>query len=183
MDLLTFCLQKGCGVWPRTDSIPTNYCNVQLLKLEQLECLRSEDTPATPWLPILLIHIGPQVKTRHSQSYIFIDLPKLHIFEFWKKKPFHSIHLLKLLDKMWKYKMYLASVMEHTEQTRFCPQMDRQTSMQSFILFLKLAAMDKMKPIYHPTPPPPTPTPTPTPTPSPLQLPWARGIIVWHTPL
>ena len=39
--------------------------------LEQLERLRSEDTPATPWLPILLIQIGPQVKTRQCQSYKF----------------------------------------------------------------------------------------------------------------
>ena len=149
MDLLTFCLQKGCGVWPRTDSIPISSCNVQLLKLEQLECLRSEDTPATPWLPILLIHIGPQVKTRHSQSYIFKEFAKTLYLWILKKKTFHRIHLLKLLDKMWKYKMYLASVMDDTEQNRFCPQMDRRTSMQSFILFLKLAAMDKMKPIYH----------------------------------
>ena len=32
-----------------------------LLELEQLECLRSEIPPATPWLPILAIHIKSQV--------------------------------------------------------------------------------------------------------------------------
>ena len=37
--------------------------------LEQLERLRSEIPPAAPWLPILVIHIRPQVKTRQSQSY------------------------------------------------------------------------------------------------------------------
>ena len=40
-----------------------------LNQLEQLECLHSEDTPPPPWLPILLIHIGPQVKPRQCQSY------------------------------------------------------------------------------------------------------------------
>ena len=36
--------------------------------LEQLERLRSEIPPAAPWLPILVIHIRSQVKTRQSQS-------------------------------------------------------------------------------------------------------------------
>ena len=40
-------------------------------KLEQLEWLHSEIRPATPWLPILVIHIRSQVKTRHSESYTF----------------------------------------------------------------------------------------------------------------
>ena len=39
------------------------------LQLGQLECLSSEDAPCCPWLPILLFHIGSQVKTRQSQSY------------------------------------------------------------------------------------------------------------------
>ena len=50
----------------------------QLLKLEQLERLHSENTPAVPWLPILLIHIWSQVKTKQSQSYEFLKkLPKI----------------------------------------------------------------------------------------------------------
>ena len=48
------------------------------LKLEQLERLRSEDTPAASWLPIPLSHIGSQVKRRQSQSYEFKKK-----FEFW----------------------------------------------------------------------------------------------------
>ena len=42
----------------------------------QLECLHSENTPAAPWLPILLIHIGSQVKTRQSPSYKFKKFAK-----------------------------------------------------------------------------------------------------------
>ena len=37
----------------------------------ELECLRSEIPPAAPWLPILVIHIRSQVKTRQSQIYKF----------------------------------------------------------------------------------------------------------------
>ena len=40
-------------------------------QLEQLEWLRSEILPAAPWLPILVIHIGSEVKTTQSQSYKF----------------------------------------------------------------------------------------------------------------
>ena len=34
----------------------------KMYKLEQLERLRSKDTPAASWLPTLLSHIGSQVK-------------------------------------------------------------------------------------------------------------------------
>ena len=94
-----------------------------LLILKQLERLCSEDTPAAPWLPILLIHIGSQVKTR--QSYKFKEIAKTSIFLFLKK--IHMTHPLKLLDKMCKYEMDPLSIMEDTEQTRFCPQTDRRT--------------------------------------------------------
>ena len=50
------------------------------VQLEQLECLRSEDTPAASWLPILLSHIGSQVK-RQSQSYKFKEFAKISNFE------------------------------------------------------------------------------------------------------
>ena len=46
-------------------------------KLEQLECLRSEDTPAASWLPILLSHIGSQVRRRQSQNYKFKEFAKI----------------------------------------------------------------------------------------------------------
>ena len=45
-------------------------------KQEQLERLRSEIPPADPWLPILVIHIISQVKTRQSQSYKFKNIVK-----------------------------------------------------------------------------------------------------------
>ena len=48
-----------------------------LSKLEQLESLRSEDTPAGSWLPILLSHIGSQVKRRQSQSYKYKEFANL----------------------------------------------------------------------------------------------------------
>ena len=45
--------------------------------LEQLERLRSEDTHAASSLPILLSHIGSQVKRRQSQSYKFREFTKI----------------------------------------------------------------------------------------------------------
>ena len=50
-------------------------------KLKQLERLRSKDTPAAPWLPVLLIHIRPQVKTRQNQSHKFKKFAKTSKFE------------------------------------------------------------------------------------------------------
>ena len=50
---------------------------------EWLERLRSEDTPAASWLPILLSHIGSQVRRRQSQSYKFKEFAK--ISKFWNK--------------------------------------------------------------------------------------------------
>ena len=50
-------------------------------KLERLERLRSEDTPAASWLPILLSHIGSQVRRRQSQSYKFKEFDKISNFE------------------------------------------------------------------------------------------------------
>ena len=111
----------------------------RLKKLEQLERLRSEDTPDASWLPILLNHIGSQVKRRQSQSYKFKEFAK--ITSVWiLKQTLHATHLLKLLDKMCKYEMDLTSVVEDTERTRFCPQRDKRTDGQT----------DKVKPVYPP---------------------------------
>ena len=99
-------------------------------QLEQLECLRSEDTPAASWLPILLSHIGSQVKIRQSQSYKFKEFQK--ISNFWiLKQTLHVTYLVKLLDMMCKYEMDPTSIVEETERTRFCPQTDRWTDKQS----------------------------------------------------
>ena len=62
-------------------------------KLEQLERLRSEIPPATPWLSILVIHIGSQVKRRQGQEYKFKKkCPKLKLWNHddvieWKHFP------------------------------------------------------------------------------------------------
>ena len=60
-----------------------NYLVTQwtLWKLEELERLRSEIPPATPWLPILVIHIRSQIKTTQSQSYKFKK--NCQNFQFW----------------------------------------------------------------------------------------------------
>ena len=39
-------------------------------------------------------------------------------------KNLNATHLLKLLDKMYKYEMDPVSIVEDTEWTLFCPQMD-----------------------------------------------------------
>ena len=95
----------------------SHLCCLRLNELEQLECLRSK---AASWLPILLSHIGSQVKRRQRQSYKFKEIAK--ISNFWI-----LTHLLKLLDKICKYEMDPTSIIEDTERTRFCPQTDRRT--------------------------------------------------------
>ena len=50
---------------------------------------------------------------------------------FWiLKRALHATQLLKLLDKLCKYEMDPMSIVEDTERTRFCPQMDRRTDGQ-----------------------------------------------------
>ena len=51
-------------------------------ELEQLERLRSEYTPAASWLPILLSHIGSQVK--RTQSYKFKEFVKISKRHTWR---------------------------------------------------------------------------------------------------
>ena len=103
-------------------------------KLEQLERLRSEDTPAASWLPMPLSHIGSKVKGRQSQSYKFKKIAK--ISNFWiLKRALHATHLLKLLDKMCEYEMDPMSILEDTEWTRFCPQTDRRTRWYQYTPF------------------------------------------------
>ena len=72
-------------------------------KLEQLECLHSEIPSATPWLPILLIRMRSQVKTRQSQSYNFKKIGKKINF-YILQLTLHTTHLLKLLIKIYIWK-------------------------------------------------------------------------------
>ena len=89
----------------------------------------SEDPPTAPWLPMLLIHIGSQVKTRWSQSYKFKEFAKSSNFLILMTT-LQATQLLKLFDKMCKYEMDLAGIVEDTERTRFCPQTDGRTDGQ-----------------------------------------------------
>ena len=41
------------------------------------------DIPAAPWLPIVVIHIRSQAKTRQSQSYKWLNLLNTFIATFW----------------------------------------------------------------------------------------------------
>ena len=59
--------------WLGADQATSHYLN----ELEQLERLCSEDTPTASWLPILLSHIGSQVKRTQSQSYKFKEFAKI----------------------------------------------------------------------------------------------------------
>ena len=83
-------------------------------------------SPAAPWLPILLIHIVSQVKTIQNQSFNLMNLPILHFFCMFENT-LHATHFLKLFDKICKHEMDPVSIVEDTEGTPFCPQMDRQT--------------------------------------------------------
>ena len=64
--------------------------------------------------------------TRQSQKCKFKEIEKNSNTRTFHKTS-HATHLLKLVDKMCKYEMDLVNVVEDTEQTQFCPQMDRQT--------------------------------------------------------
>ena len=93
-------------------------------KLEQLERLRSEDTLrhtiGSYWIP--------------SQSYKFKEFAKISNFLIFKQT-LHWTHLLKLLDKMCKYKMDPANLVEDTERTPFCPLTDRRTRWNQYTPF------------------------------------------------
>ena len=78
---------------------------------------------------------------------------KLSNFE--KKRTLHGTHLPKLLDKMSKYEMNPAIIVEDTEQTRFCPQRDSRSDGQG----------ETSKPHPPPTTPPSPPPPPPPPHP------------------
>ena len=100
------------------------------LKPEQLEHLGSEIPPAAPWLPILVIHIRSQVKTRQSQSYKFKKIAKNADFAILQET-LHATHLLKLLDKMSKYEMDPTRTIGATERTRDAGLTDGRTDGRS----------------------------------------------------
>ena len=87
-------------------------------KLEQLDCLRSEIPLVASWLPILMIHIRSQVKVTN-----FKKLPKIEILP----ETLHATHLLKLLDKMYKYEISPTGTVGTTERTRDAGRTDGRT--------------------------------------------------------
>ena len=72
-------------------------CNGSIIqwKLEQLERLHSEDTPAASWLPTLLSHVESQVKTRlndledigqgQRSSHATPSYASDHLYQIWKE--------------------------------------------------------------------------------------------------
>ena len=82
----------------------------------QLEQLHSEIPRATPWLLILVIHIRSQVKTRQSKKKIqkIAKNSNLEILQ----TTLHATHPLKVLDKMYKYKMDPTRTVSTTERTQ-----------------------------------------------------------------
>ena len=118
------------------------------------------DTPAAPWLPILVIHIRFQVKKRQSQSCKFWKIAKNSNFEILQET-LHTPHLLKLPDKICKDQMDPTRNVGATERTRDAGRTDGQTDGRT-----EWNQFPPPTPTPHPTPPPPTP-PHPHPTPNP----------------
>ena len=95
------------------------------MQLEQLECLRCEDTPTHPHPHRLMItHTTESYwipsQRRQRQSYKFKELAKISIFLILKQA-LHMTHLLELFDKMCKHEMDLIGIVEDTKRTPFCP--------------------------------------------------------------
>ena len=69
-----------------------------------------------------------------SQSHKCKEFAKT--LNFWiLKKALHETHFLKLLDKVCKYWMDPASIMEDTERTRICLQTGRRTRWNQYTPF------------------------------------------------
>ena len=71
------------------------------------------------------VHIGPKVKTGQNQSDKFKEFAKT--LNCWILNKYLHMTRLNLLDKICRYEMDLASIIEDTELTLFCPQIDGQT--------------------------------------------------------
>ena len=87
-----------------------------VIQLEQLERLRSEDTPAAPWLPTLLSHIGSQVKKNKVKVTDLNNLPKFPILKFWNE--YYTRHtfwncLIRFVNMKWIWRVLLKIVLEH----------------------------------------------------------------------
>ena len=95
------------------------YCKI-LHKWLELARMRSEDTPTPHDYPYYRFTLDPKSKRDKVKITNLKNLPKLQIFEFWKKQ-LCMTHRLKLRDEMCKYKMDPTSIVEDTGQTPFRP--------------------------------------------------------------
>ena len=84
-----------------------------------------------------MIHIRSQVKTRQSQSYKFEKIAKNSNFEILQET-IHGTHLLKLLDKIYKYELDPTRTVGATERTRDAGRTDGRMDGRT----------DGVKPIY-----------------------------------
>ena len=122
-------------IWDRRDSqLATEEIAVRgeyMMKLEQLQRLCSENTPTAPWLPILLIHSGSQVKTRQSQSYKFQEFAKNSFFLILKQSliwPTLWSCLIRCVKMKWIWRVLLKIDSGHDFVHRWTDRLtDRQT--------------------------------------------------------
>ena len=125
-----------CSNYNSTDTIVAlkyTYHSTNILhryELEQLERLRSEDTPRrlmiTQTIESYWIILDPKSEEDKVKVTNLKNSPNFQIL----KQTLHVTHL-KLLDKMCKYEMNPMSIVEDTERQRFCPQTDRRTDGQT----------------------------------------------------
>ena len=134
---------------------------LQQLKLEQLKFLHSEIPPAAPWLTILVIHSRSHMKKRQSQSYKLQKIAKNLNFTILHRIS-HATHLLKLLDKMYKYEMDPTIIVGATEPKpdagRTDGQMDgrmewNQYTPQQLCITRQIWGIWKLRPAYSPETP------------------------------
>ena len=87
------------------------------------------DTPTAPWLPILVVHIrSKQDKVKVTK---FKKIAKNSNFEILQET-LNAAHLLKLLDKMYKYEMDPTRTAGTTERTRDVGRTDGRTEWNQY---------------------------------------------------
>ena len=101
------------------------------IKLEQLERLRSEDTPRHP----MITHTSDshQIPKSKQDKVNVTNLKKLQKIQIFKisHKTLDATHLLKLIDKIYNYEMDPTRTVGSTEGTRDAGRMDGRTDGQT----------------------------------------------------
>ena len=78
--------------------------------------------------PYYWVILDPKWKEDKVKVTNLKNSPKFPFSKFWYKH--YTPHFRKLLDMICKYEMDQTCIVEDTERTRFCPQMDRRTDRQ-----------------------------------------------------